>query len=59
MTVLVIFWWRFAHGLGFIIAWPMDSTSSFHAIINLFSFRCGCSRDRCSLCQARLFGFAC
>jgi len=22
--------------LGFIIAWPMDSTSGFHAIINLF-----------------------
>jgi ABC-2 type transport system permease protein len=23
-------------GLGFAIAWPMDSTSAFHAIINLF-----------------------
>ncbi len=37
MTVLVIFLVAFSlTALGFIIAWPMDSTSAFHAIINLF-----------------------
>ncbi len=36
-TVLVIFLVSFAlTALGFIIAWPMDSTQGFHAIINLF-----------------------
>ena len=37
MTVLTIFLVSFSlTGLGFIIAWPMDSTQAFHAIINLF-----------------------
>src|SRR5271166_2890357 len=37
LTVLVIFLVSFSlTGLGFIIAWPMDSTQAFHAIINLF-----------------------
>ena len=37
MTVLVIFLVAFSlTALGFIIAWPMDSTAAFHAIINLF-----------------------
>ena len=37
LTVLVIFLVAFSlTALGFIIAWPMDSTSAFHAIINLF-----------------------
>src|SRR6516165_9431432 len=37
MTVLVIFLMAFSlTALGFIIAWPMDSTQAFHAIINLF-----------------------
>ncbi len=37
MTLLVIFLVSFAlTALGFIIAWPMDSTQGFHAIINLF-----------------------
>ena len=37
MTVLVIFLVAFSlTALGFIIAWPMDSTQAFHAIINLF-----------------------
>src|ERR1700690_3979964 len=36
MTVLVIFLMSFSlTALGFIIAWPMDSTQAFHAIINL------------------------
>jgi len=35
--VLTIFLVSFSlTGLGFIIAWPMDSTQAFHAIINLF-----------------------
>ena len=33
--------------LGFAIAWPMDSTQAFHAIVNLLLIRCGCSRGRC------------
>ena len=37
LTVLVIFLVAFSlTALGFIIAWPMDSTPAFHAIINLF-----------------------
>ncbi|HWR14622.1 MAG TPA: ABC transporter permease [Terriglobales bacterium] len=37
MSVLVIFLIAFSlTSLGFIIAWPMDSTQAFHAIINLF-----------------------
>jgi ABC-2 type transport system permease protein len=37
MTVLVVFLVAFSlTALGFIIAWPMDSTQAFHAIINLF-----------------------
>src|SRR5271157_2856864 len=37
LTVLVIFLMAFSlTALGFIIAWPMDSTQAFHAIINLF-----------------------
>src|SRR5271167_1026562 len=37
LTVLTIFLVAFSlTGLGFIIAWPMDSTQAFHAIINLF-----------------------
>lgn len=37
MVVLVIFLVSFAlTALGFAIAWPMDSTQAFHAIINLF-----------------------
>src|SRR3979490_133109 len=37
MMVLTVFLVSFAlTALGFAIAWPMDSTQSFHAIINLF-----------------------
>ncbi len=37
MTVLALFLVAFAlTGLGFIIAWKMDSTQGFHAIMNLF-----------------------
>jgi len=37
LAVLVIFLVSFAlTALGFAIAWPMDSTQAFHAIINLF-----------------------
>src|SRR5271169_840878 len=37
LTVLVIFLVAFSlTALGFIIAWPMDSTGGFHAVINLF-----------------------
>ena len=37
MIALVIFLVAFGlTALGFVIAWPMDSTSAFHAIINLF-----------------------
>ena len=37
MVVLVVFLTSFAlTALGFAIAWPMDSTQAFHAIINLF-----------------------
>ncbi|MFY9561825.1 MAG: ABC transporter permease [Terriglobales bacterium] len=37
LTVLTVFLVSFAlTALGFAIAWPMDSTQSFHAIINLF-----------------------
>jgi ABC-2 type transport system permease protein len=37
MIVLTIFLVSFAlTALGFAIAWPMDSTQAFHAIINLF-----------------------
>jgi ABC-2 type transport system permease protein len=37
LIVLTIFLVSFAlTGLGFAIAWPMDSTQAFHAIINLF-----------------------
>ena len=37
LTVSVIFLVAFSlTALGFIIAWPMDSTQAFHAIINLF-----------------------
>src|SRR5664279_1443464 len=37
LTLLVIFLVAFSlTALGFIIAWPMDSTSGFHAVINLF-----------------------
>ena len=37
LVVLVVFLVSFAlTGLGFAIAWPMDSTQAFHAIINLF-----------------------
>ncbi len=37
MSALVIFLVSFAlTALGFAIAWPMDSTQAFHAIINLF-----------------------
>jgi ABC-2 type transport system permease protein len=37
LAVLVIFLVAFSlTALGFIIAWPMDSTAGFHAVINLF-----------------------
>jgi ABC-2 type transport system permease protein len=37
LTVLVIFLVSFSlTALGFLIAWPMDSTGGFHAVINLF-----------------------
>ena len=37
LTVLTIFLVAFSlTGLGFIIAWPMDSTAGFHAVINMF-----------------------
>jgi len=37
LIVLTVFLVSFAlTALGFAIAWPMDSTQSFHAIINLF-----------------------
>src|SRR5215467_5066903 len=37
LTVLVIFLVAFSlTALGFMIAWPMDSTAGFHAVINLF-----------------------
>jgi ABC-2 type transport system permease protein len=37
LTVVVIFFVAFSlTALGFIIAWPMDSTGGFHAVINLF-----------------------
>ena len=37
LVVLVVFMVSFAlTALGFAIAWPMDSTQAFHAIINLF-----------------------
>ena len=37
LIVLVVFLVAFAlTSLGFAIAWPMDSTQAFHAIINLF-----------------------
>ena len=37
LTVVVIFLVAFSlTALGFIIAWPMDSTAGFHAVINLF-----------------------
>src|SRR4029077_749199 len=37
LVVFVVFLVSFAlTSLGFAIAWPMDSTSAFHAIINLF-----------------------
>jgi ABC-2 type transport system permease protein len=37
LTVLTIFLVAFSlTALGFIIAWPMDSSQAFHAIINLF-----------------------
>jgi ABC-2 type transport system permease protein len=37
LVVVTIFLISFAlTGLGFAIAWPMDSTQAFHAIINLF-----------------------
>jgi len=37
LSVLIIFLIAFSlTALGFIIAWPMDSTQAFHAIINLF-----------------------
>jgi len=37
LSVLIIFLIAFSlTSLGFIIAWPMDSTQAFHAIINLF-----------------------
>jgi ABC-2 type transport system permease protein len=37
LTILVIFLVAFSlTALGFIIAWPMDSTGGFHAVINLF-----------------------
>ena len=31
-------------GLGFVLAWMLDSTQGFHAVMNLLLFRCGCSR---------------
>src|SRR5205085_3417083 len=37
LIILTVFLVSFAlTALGFAIAWPMDSTSAFHAIINLF-----------------------
>ena len=37
LVVLTVFLVSFSlTALGFAIAWPMDSTSAFHAIINLF-----------------------
>jgi ABC-2 type transport system permease protein len=37
LVVFVVFLVSFAlTSLGFVIAWPMDSTQAFHAIINLF-----------------------
>jgi len=31
--------------LGFAIAWPMQSTQGFHAIMMVFLLQCGCSRS--------------
>jgi ABC-2 type transport system permease protein len=37
LTIMVIFLVAFSlTALGFLIAWPMDSTAGFHAVINLF-----------------------
>jgi ABC-2 type transport system permease protein len=37
LTIVAIFLVAFSlTALGFIIAWPMDSTAAFHAVINLF-----------------------
>src|SRR5271165_4002427 len=37
LTIVVVFLVAFSlTALGFLIAWPMDSTQAFHAIINLF-----------------------
>jgi len=37
LTIAVIFLVAFSlTALGFMIAWPMDSTGGFHAVINLF-----------------------
>jgi ABC-2 type transport system permease protein len=37
LTIAVIFLVAFSlTALGFLIAWPMDSTAGFHAVINLF-----------------------
>ena len=37
LTVLTVFLVSFSlTALGFVIAWPMDSTQGFHAVINLF-----------------------
>src|SRR5207244_13589587 len=37
LSALIVFLVSFAlTALGFAIAWPMDSTQAFHAIINLF-----------------------
>ena len=37
LTIVVIFLLAFSlTALGFLIAWPMDSTAGFHAVINLF-----------------------
>ena len=37
LTIVVIFLVAFSlTALGFLIAWPMDSTAGFHAVINLF-----------------------
>jgi len=53
LIVLTVFLVSFAlTALGFAIAWPMDSTQAFHAIINLFLIPLWLLSERCSLFRA-------
>ena len=57
LIVLTVFLVSFAlTALGFAIAWPMDSTSAFHAIINLFLIPLCCFPERCSRFREPLAG---